>query len=242
MKNPLTSAGIEPATFRIVAHHLNHCATAVPWRNKLMINSASSWFLLHRYIEMHRQQNIKFSYIINISVYVTLGNCCIICKARDNTSDSKQFTLRSERTTTSSSEAITGANSESTVTFHNFELNSIFGPWATGCTQLTSKCWINITSILNSILNDLRQEICRDLIWTTSIRTTRYYAYSRRSTAPAVGHRHLLAEVRFHSQNLPMRNLWSTKWDWDRFLTDYFKFPPVSHIPTNTSYSVIPNI
>ena len=31
MKNPLTPAGIEPATFRFVAQHLNHCATAVPW-------------------------------------------------------------------------------------------------------------------------------------------------------------------------------------------------------------------
>jgi len=30
MKNPLTPAGIEPATFRFVAQHLNHCATAVP--------------------------------------------------------------------------------------------------------------------------------------------------------------------------------------------------------------------
>jgi len=27
MKNPLTPAGIEPATFRFVAQHLNHCAT-----------------------------------------------------------------------------------------------------------------------------------------------------------------------------------------------------------------------
>jgi len=32
MKNPLTPAGIEPATFRFVAQHLNHCATAVPPR------------------------------------------------------------------------------------------------------------------------------------------------------------------------------------------------------------------
>jgi len=30
MKNPLTPAGIEPATFRFVAQHLNHCAAAVP--------------------------------------------------------------------------------------------------------------------------------------------------------------------------------------------------------------------
>ena len=29
MKNPLTPAGIEPATVRFVAQHLNHCATAV---------------------------------------------------------------------------------------------------------------------------------------------------------------------------------------------------------------------
>ena len=30
MKNPLIPAGIEPATFRFVAQHLKHCATAVP--------------------------------------------------------------------------------------------------------------------------------------------------------------------------------------------------------------------
>jgi len=30
MKNPLTPAGIEPATFRFVAQHLNHRATAPP--------------------------------------------------------------------------------------------------------------------------------------------------------------------------------------------------------------------
>ena len=28
MKNPVTLAGIEPATFRFVAQHFNHCATA----------------------------------------------------------------------------------------------------------------------------------------------------------------------------------------------------------------------
>jgi len=30
MKNRLTLAGIEPATFQFVAQHLNHCATVVP--------------------------------------------------------------------------------------------------------------------------------------------------------------------------------------------------------------------
>ena len=29
MKNPVTPAGIEPATFQFVAQHLNHCATTV---------------------------------------------------------------------------------------------------------------------------------------------------------------------------------------------------------------------
>jgi len=32
MKNSLTPAGIEPATFRFAVQHLNHCATAVPIR------------------------------------------------------------------------------------------------------------------------------------------------------------------------------------------------------------------
>ena len=40
MKNPLTPAGIEPATFRLVAQHLNHYATAVPGEgNKLKLIS-----------------------------------------------------------------------------------------------------------------------------------------------------------------------------------------------------------
>jgi hypothetical protein len=30
MKNPLTPAGIETATFRFVTQHANHCAIAVP--------------------------------------------------------------------------------------------------------------------------------------------------------------------------------------------------------------------
>jgi len=33
MKNPLTPAGIEPATFRFVTQYLNHCAAAVPLYN-----------------------------------------------------------------------------------------------------------------------------------------------------------------------------------------------------------------
>ena len=40
MKNPQTLAGIEPATFRFVAQHLNHCAIAAPNNNNNnMLNS-----------------------------------------------------------------------------------------------------------------------------------------------------------------------------------------------------------
>jgi len=38
MKNPLTPAGIELATFRLVAQHLNHCATAVKVQTFIMGN------------------------------------------------------------------------------------------------------------------------------------------------------------------------------------------------------------
>jgi len=37
MKNPLTPGGIEPRTFRFVAQHLNHCATAVHFRRTFFV-------------------------------------------------------------------------------------------------------------------------------------------------------------------------------------------------------------
>jgi len=42
MKNPLTPAGIEPATFQFVSQHLNHCATAVPTLEKYGIRIKSA--------------------------------------------------------------------------------------------------------------------------------------------------------------------------------------------------------
>jgi len=36
MKKPLTPAGIEPVTYRFVAQHLNHSATAVPTRPRYL--------------------------------------------------------------------------------------------------------------------------------------------------------------------------------------------------------------
>ena len=38
IKNLLTSAGIEPATSRFVAQHLNHCASAVPHNNEVHLH------------------------------------------------------------------------------------------------------------------------------------------------------------------------------------------------------------
>ena len=35
----MTPAGIEPATFRFLAQHLNHCTTAVPVMNSNRVNS-----------------------------------------------------------------------------------------------------------------------------------------------------------------------------------------------------------
>jgi len=43
-KNPLTPSGIEQATFRFVAQHLNHCATAnVVYNGKTDIRTGFSW-------------------------------------------------------------------------------------------------------------------------------------------------------------------------------------------------------
>jgi len=46
MKNPLTPAGIEPATYRFVAQHLNHCATAVPCNGTALHNVTRPFPLL----------------------------------------------------------------------------------------------------------------------------------------------------------------------------------------------------
>ena len=51
MKNPLTPAGIEPATFRFVAQHLNHCSTAVPSK----LNSGKKIISVPKRPDRHRR-------------------------------------------------------------------------------------------------------------------------------------------------------------------------------------------
>ena len=50
-------AGIEPATFRFVAHHLNHCATAVPFNVGDLIKMLIFIYTLSHYGQ-HRQQAV----------------------------------------------------------------------------------------------------------------------------------------------------------------------------------------
>ena len=75
MKDPLTLAGIEPATFRIVAQHLSHCATADP---------------IYIYIQIEREREIIYIYIYRerdhiyiereiIYIYIYIYNIYVMC-------------------------------------------------------------------------------------------------------------------------------------------------------------------
>ena len=47
MKNPMTPAGIEPATFQFVAQYLNHCATAIPTKPMYKYKILSFKYVFH---------------------------------------------------------------------------------------------------------------------------------------------------------------------------------------------------
>ena len=61
MKNPLTPAGIEPPTYRFVAQHLNHCATAVPSKTSptlsMFIPFSTNYCVLHRNLFIPTRQS-----------------------------------------------------------------------------------------------------------------------------------------------------------------------------------------
>jgi len=70
-KIPTTQSGIEPATFRFVAQHLNHCANAVPF----MINQKEkmlSWMLWIFYKVCVCQAVVTSLYILNTRIYSSL--------------------------------------------------------------------------------------------------------------------------------------------------------------------------
>jgi len=69
----MTPAGIEPATFRFVAQHLNHCATAIPVPPDLTLIS-SVFCLKCIYVfssGFQKKTAISSLYSINLSVYIT---------------------------------------------------------------------------------------------------------------------------------------------------------------------------
>jgi hypothetical protein len=50
-KNPMTPSGIEPATFRFVAQNLNHCATAVPHFQEVLLFIYSNLYMSCVYVD-----------------------------------------------------------------------------------------------------------------------------------------------------------------------------------------------
>jgi len=55
MKNPLTPAGIEQATYRFVAQHLNQCATTVLTFTIHVSNLITAEFLLRMKLTVHNK-------------------------------------------------------------------------------------------------------------------------------------------------------------------------------------------
>jgi len=68
MKNPLTPAGIEPATFRFVVQRLNHCATAVPLFEGYI--EVKFFYALHVQNYLHRLQiKLKMTHVILSTIF-----------------------------------------------------------------------------------------------------------------------------------------------------------------------------
>ena len=63
MKNPLTPAGIKPATFRFVAQHLTHCATAVSGFKKVTVNFPHTSQYLLRIFELRNEKGEIFQFL-----------------------------------------------------------------------------------------------------------------------------------------------------------------------------------
>ena len=88
----MTPAGIEPATFRFVAQHLNHCATAVPQslllrtrkRNRLMQVIQRRMILMQRYFRTTGgvQYNGPLNAVLLRCLYCEQGHNDVCCSCR----------------------------------------------------------------------------------------------------------------------------------------------------------------
>jgi len=84
-KIPVTPAGIEPATFRIVAQHLSHCATAVPHvRVSILLlstNTSAEYDMLSKgrrvegRIQRH-EDNVSVPQILSNHTHIEMGGTC----------------------------------------------------------------------------------------------------------------------------------------------------------------------
>ena len=73
MKNPLTSIGIEVATFRFVAQHLNHCATAVAlkWLYSCLILQFMYFYCMFMYF---------YCYVCAVFCFIVLFCVLFVCR------------------------------------------------------------------------------------------------------------------------------------------------------------------
>jgi len=65
----MTPAGIEPATFRLVAQHLSHCATAVPVLLGIIL-------VLTR-LRMAEERAEIYSIHVRVTDQVEINPCCV---------------------------------------------------------------------------------------------------------------------------------------------------------------------
>jgi len=79
MKIPMTPSGIEPTTFRFVAQHVNHCATAVVLRVLMlvvyllvMIENLKSQFICLN-ISKNLHHTLKNSTFLTQSIHIPTG-------------------------------------------------------------------------------------------------------------------------------------------------------------------------
>ena len=67
MKNPLTLAGIEQATFRFVEQHINHCATAV----LTALETRYQLCVLHFVPTHSRKESTRLSFPLSVAHLLT---------------------------------------------------------------------------------------------------------------------------------------------------------------------------